>query len=93
MARVFTCDDFVPQPPVQHFSDEDRLRERLDVRSMAIEIAEEARLPFTTRMELAARKRSHDIKQVEVDLLNFSVASWDEDLAHFSNTDGYNCPE
>jgi hypothetical protein len=93
MARSFTVDDFVPQPHVQRFTAEDRRRELLDETSMAVEIAEEARLPFITRMQIAREQRDRDIKQVEVDLLNFSVASWEEDLQHFSNTDGYNCPE
>ena len=78
---------------VQTFTSEDRRRELLDVRSMAVEIAEEARLPFTIRMKLINDKREQDIKQVEQDLLDFSIASWEEDLQHFTNTDGYNCPE
>jgi hypothetical protein len=66
---------------VQNFTEEDKRRELLDARSMAVEIAEEARLPFITRMKLINSKREQDIQLIE------------EDLQHFSNTDGYNCPE
>ena len=90
--RATTPNDFYSSY-VQTFTSEDRRRELLDVRSMAVEIAEEARLPFTIRMKLINDKREQDIKQVEQDLLDFSIASWEEDLQHFSNTDGYNCPE
>jgi len=93
-SRDPTPNDFTPRCGyVQKFSDEDRRRELLDERSMAVEIAEEARLPFVTRMQLIKNKQDQDIQQVEQDLLNFSIASWEEDLQHFSNTDGYNCPE
>ena len=78
---------------VQNFTEEDKRRELLDARSMAVEIAEEARLPFITRMKLINSKREQDIQLIEQDLLDFSIASWEEDLQHFSNTDGYNCPE
>jgi hypothetical protein len=92
--RETTPNDFVPRAGyAQSFTNEDRRRELLDARSMAVEIAEEARLPFTIRMELINDKQGQNIKQVEQDLLEFSIASWEEDLQHFSNTDGYNCPE
>jgi hypothetical protein len=61
--RATTPNDFYSSY-VQTFTSEDRRRELLDVRSMAVEIAEEARLPFTIRMKLINDKREQDIKQV-----------------------------